>query len=228
MVLMSLVGLAVGVSFWKGVSAVAEEHGKKAYPQLDRRNYDLDNGVKGISFNGETNIRKIAARNGVRPDKHGVLPFFGYKSCTEYVSKYANGPNDVSKFIDEWQRVSKEQQRRASQQIQRDSQSSYNRTAKQWESADFNGKTITHEVVHWFNLTIPEHQARIDEIYENTILKDLCVSRPVVRKHPSIYGHRTEYWRIRARKSDQQDDWSTNASWKALYSQCCKHCGYEM
>ena len=65
MVLMSLVGLAVGVSFWKGVSAVAEEHGKKAYPQLDRRNYDLDNGVKGISFNGETNIRKIAARNGV-------------------------------------------------------------------------------------------------------------------------------------------------------------------
>ncbi|WP_295594351.1 hypothetical protein [uncultured Methanobrevibacter sp.] len=210
------------------MSSVAEEHGKKAYPQLNRRNYDLDNGVKGISIYGETNIRKIAARNGVRPNKQDVLPYYGYQSCTEYVSKYANNPHDVSNFIEEWKKVSKEQERRASLQIQRSSQSSYNTTANQWKSADFNGKTITHEVVHWFNLTIPEHQARIDEIYENTVLKDLCVSRPVVRKHPSIYGHRTEYWRIRARKSDQQDDWSTNASWNALYRQCCKHCGYEM
>ena len=225
--LMSLIGLAVGVSFWKGVGAVAEERGKKAYPQLDSRNYDLDNGVKGISIYGESNIRKIAARNGVRPNKHGVLPYYGYKNCTEYVRKYSNNRNDVSNFIAEWRKVSKEQERRASREIQRSSQSSYNRTANQWKSADFNGKTITHEVVHWFNLTIPEHQARIDEIYENTILKDLCVSRPVVRKHPSIYGHRTEYWRIKARIGDQQDDWPTNSSWKVLYSQCCRKCGFE-
>ena len=59
MVLMSLLGLAVSVGFWKGVGAVAEERGKKAYPQLDSRNYDLDNGVKGISIYGESNIRKI-------------------------------------------------------------------------------------------------------------------------------------------------------------------------
>ena len=228
MVLMSLIGLSVAVGFWKGVGAVAEERGKKAYPQLNSRNFDLDNGVKGISFNGETNIRKIAARNGVRPNKHGILPYYGFQSCITYVRKYANNSSDVDKFIQEWKRVSKAQEKRASRNIQRESKSSYDRTVASWRSAEFKGGSITHEVVHWFDLTIPEHQARIDEIYENTILKDLCVSRPVVRKHPSIYGHRTEYWRIKARVGDRQDDWATNSSWKALYSQCCKHCGYEM
>ena len=227
MVLMSLLGLAVSVGFWKSVGSAAEQHGKKAYPQLNSRNYDLDNGVKGISIYGETNIRKIAARNGVRPNKQGVLPYYGYQSCTEYVRKYSNNRNDVSNFIEEWKKVSKEQERRASLQIQRSSQPSYNSTANQWESADFNGKTITHEVVHWFNLTIPEHQARVNEIYENTVLKDLCVSRPVVRDTPGIYGHRKEYWRIKARVGDRQDDWATNSSWKALYSQCCRKCGFE-
>ena len=229
MVLMSLLGLAVSVGFWKGMSSVAEQQGKKAYPQLNNRDYDLDNGVKGISIHGETNIRKIAARNGVRPNKHGVLPYYGYQNCTEYVSKYSNNRDDVSNFIDEWKRVSKEQERRASRNIQTESKSSYDRIANQWKSSDFDrGRTITYEVVHWFNLTIPEHQARVDEIYENTVLKDLCVSRPVVRDTPGIYGHRKEYWRLKARKNDIQDSWTTNSSWKALYSQCCRRRGYEM
>ena len=226
--LMWLLGCAVTYSVLKGAGSAAEQYGKKACPSLDNRQYDLDNGVKGISVIGESNIMKIAARNGVRPNKHGVLPYFGYESCTEYVRKYSNNSNDVSKFIDEWKKVSKEQERRASKEIRHSSQSSYNRTANQWRSAEFSGGSITHEVVHWFDLTIPEHQAKIDEIYENTILKDLCVSRPVVRDTPGIYGHRKEYWRIKARKGDKQDDWATNSLWKSLYSQCCKHCGYEM
>ena len=229
MVLMSLLGLAVSVGFWKSVGAAAEQHGKKAYPKLNSRNYDLDNGVKGISIYGETNIRKIAARNGVRPNKHDVLPYYGFQSCTEYVRKYSNNRDDVSNFIDEWKRVSKEQERRASRNIQTESKSSYDRTANQWKSSEFDrGRTITYEVVHWFDLTIPEHQARVDEIYENTVLKDLCVSRPVVRDTPGIYGRRKEYWRLKARKNDIQDSWTTNSNWKALYSQCCRQCGYEM
>ncbi len=66
----------------------------------------------------------------------------------------------------------------------------------------------------------------VDNIYENTALKELCVAKPVVRNHESIYAYRTVYWRIKSRKTDKQDDWKTNTDWKALYNLCCKHCGY--
>lgn len=223
-----VLGLLIGLAGVKFICDVVGEYGKAACPGLDNHQYDLDNGVKGISVIGESNIMKIAARNGVRPNKHGILPYFGYRGdCTDYVRRYANDSSDVDKFIREWQRVSKDQEKRASRRIQSESQSSYERIAAQWRSAKFDGnRTITHTVVDHFNLTIEEHQAMVDDIYENTVLKELCVAKPVVRKHESIYAYRTVYWRIKARKTDKQDDWKTNTDWKALYNLCCKHCGY--
>lgn len=224
MVLMELFGVAFAYSVLKGASSVAEAYGKKAYPDLDNDKYDKENMRDGIMPH---DILRIAARNGVRPDKNGVLPLTGYRHCLNYVRKYANDPSDVDKFIHEWKRRCEYQQKEHSHQLKRESEQNYNDIVEWFESTRRSGRTITLTYNHWRNLTEAEHNERVYELYNKTYLGERAVRPPVVRFDPDIYGKRIEVWVVESNTDEFQDDRQTMAKWNRLYANCCKHLGYE-
>jgi hypothetical protein len=81
------------------IARTAERRTMNACPTLDKKRYDEHNAIHGINIH---DINKIAARNGVRCDKHGVLPENGWMQCINYVKQYANSPEDVENFLRAW------------------------------------------------------------------------------------------------------------------------------
>ena len=228
MVLLSLIGAAVAYCTVKGTCEAIGKYGQNAYKGIDTRDFDLKNSANGIRYSSETDINKIAARNGIRCDKYGLLPEFGYRNCLEYVRRYSNSENDVDGFIRSWKRTVRNQEARRSSRLKAESVSSYESNVKAWREADWdNRRTIIIELSHWWGLTIEDHQERAMDIYNNTYMGEIAVKKPVVRRDPKIYGRRIETWQIRARKDFRQDEWSTNNRIKAMYTLCAKQRGLE-
>ena len=84
-----------------------------------------------------------------------------------------------------------------------------------------------HEVKHWYNLTLTQHQERVDKIYNNTILGELSVKKPIVKAQSGFDGKRIEVWFVKGTEQDKQDEFLTNRVWKALYNDCCRRCGFK-
>ena len=208
----------------KGICKTAEVYGQKAYPGLDNDKYDKENMRDGIMPH---DILRIAARNGVRPDKNGVLPLHGYKHCLNYVRKYANDPSDVDKFIHEWKRRCEYQEKEHSYQLKKESEQNYKDIVEWFESTRKSGRTITLMYNHWWNLTESEHNERVHQLYTKTYLGERAEKPPIVRFDPDIYGKRTEIWVVESNTDDIQDERQTMARWNRLYVNCCKHLGYE-
>lgn len=208
----------------KGICSMGEAYGKKAYPGLDNDKYDKENMRDGIMPH---DILRIAARNGIRPDKNGVLPLYGYKHCINYVRKYANDPSDVDKFIEEWKRRCEYQEKEHSHQLKKESAQHYKDIVEWFENTRKSGRTITLMYNHWRDLTEKEHNKRVHELYTQTYLGERAVKPPVVRFDPDIYGKRTEVWVVESNTDEFQDERQTMARWKRLYVICCEHLGYE-
>ena len=225
MVLLEIIGAIVAYGTVKGTCEMIGQAGKKAYPTLDNREFDIQNRRNGLKISTDTDINKIAARCGIRPDKYGVLPEEGYKACVRYVADYGD---DTLKFIDQWKKTVEHQKANRKIHIAGDSSAAYNNAVNNWKNKKYvPGKVIMHEVKHWYDLTLAQHQKRVDEIYHNTILGELSAKKPVVKKQTGFDGKRVEVWFIKGTKRDKQDDWLTNSLWKSLYSRCCERCGYK-
>lgn len=208
----------------KGICNTAEAYGKKAYPGLNNDQFDRMNMRDGIN---PKDILKIAARNGVRPDKNGILPLNGYKYCIKYVRKYANHPSDIDVFISEWKRRCEYQEKEHSHQLIKENAKHYSDIVAWFEGMKKSGKTITLMYEHWRDLTEQEHNERVHKLYTKTYLGERAVRPPIVRFDPEIYGKRTEVWVVEGNTDDVQDDRKTMSQWKRLYINCCRHLGYE-
>lgn len=226
MVLMSLIGAAVAYSAVKGACNVAEQYGKNANPELDNRQFDLNNNLNGIKIRGEQNILNIAARCGIRM-QNGVLPRYGYKNCIKYVRGYLNDPKEINTFKSEWKKVSNQQQRRQAKKLAKSFDGEYHRLVNVWEGKKWDhDRSIILEFDHWYNLTLNEHKQQAMDLYDNTYFGEIAMQPPVVRKHPTIYGKRTEVWKVKATKDAKQDNWVTKNTYGGLYDTCCKYRGY--
>lgn len=224
MVLMELIGAAITYAAIKGGCELAEQYGKQVYPSLDDEEFDRHNMLNGIN---PYQIMQIAARNGVRPDKNGILPLYGYNSCIRYVRKYANQESDIQTFKEEWKRIVKIQEETYSDTIKKSNASFYKRKTAMFENMPDSGQNIILTYNHWWDLTPDEHNQRVHNIYHNTYMNKVATRPPIVRFDPDIYGKRTEVWEVKGKKGDKQDERQTMGRWRDLYITCCEKCGYD-
>lgn len=221
-----LIGTAIAYSTIKGACSYAEQRGQKAYPTLNRKEFDQNNMIKGIGEFTEEKIKQIAARNGVRPNKYGVLPLFGFEHCIHYVEQYGGNIND---FKNAWILVVKCQEDIQKGRIHNKYNERYHKLADIYSQGNFSDtETTTFTLNHWYDLPLYEHEARCDEIYDDTFLGGLAVHRPVVRGSNKVYGARSEVWTVKKRLYDRPySDGLADRTWKGAYNTCCKYLGYQ-
>lgn len=217
-----VLGLLIGLGAIKIACDVAEEYGKSASPGLNNEDFDLQNMANGIN---PRDVYNIAARCGVRP-RNGILPYFGYKNCLQYVEKYANDPSDIDKFIAAWKRASKEREKIQSYTIQRNNKDEYNSVVSLFKGYKMGNTTIILTYNHWTDLLPKEHQERVDDIYRNTYIGQRTIKPPIIRFDPHRYGKRTEVWQVKGNIQDHQHDRHTKHRWNRLYAACCRQRGY--
>lgn len=234
MVLLTLLGVAAGTAL---VNGAAKKHQQKANPNLNRSKFDADNAQYGVATSSvgytEQKIMDIAARCGVRPNKHGVLPENGYKHCFDYVSNYINHPSDLDNFERDWREAIAKQLSRKSDKLKSESEEHYEYICKQWytdgikEKCERSGKTIVLTIKHWHGMSKDQHLERVDNLVKNTILGDKITKQPIIRNNPRFDNSLVETWVFKALPSDKQDGMLTMNSYKLLYKTCCKHLGYD-
>lgn len=226
MVLGWLLGAAVTYSTLKGASTYAGQRSQRAYPGLDRVEFDRTNTIKGIGEFNEEKILQIAARCGVKPNEYGVLPLFGYEQCVDYVKEY-NG--NVDDFTKAWMLVVKCQEDVQKGRIHNKYNERYHKLADVYSRGNFSDtETTTFTLNHWYDLPLYEHEARCDEIYDDTFLGGLAVHRPVVRGSNKVYGARSEVWTVKKELYDRPySDGLADRTWKGAYNTCCKYLGYQ-
>ena len=219
-----VLGLLIGLGITKAACNAASVYSKAACPDLDEKDFDLQNMANGINPN---DVYKIAARCGVRP-KNDVLPYFGYKDCLTYVRKYANNPSDVDKFIKAWKREVNKKEKVKSYILKNNSKSEYDDVVRSFKNNYKISKTnIILTYNHWTHLLPEEHKERVQDMYENTYMGQRAVKPPIIRFDPHVYGKRTEVWVVQANEGDKQDDRQTKSRWGRLYAACCKIRGYQ-
>lgn len=222
MVLMSIIGWGAAALFWKTLSDVSEKQNMNAYPNLNKKDFDLQNMARGID---PKDVYRIAARCRV-PLKDEVLPAYKYTECLSYVRKHANSPSDVDEFIRQWKKIARQTEQAKAKRIQRENEPNYQQIVNLFKKDIINTNTIILTYNDNWNLTEAEHNERVDNLYRNTYLGERAVRPPKVRFDPEIYGKRIEVWEVRTRDEDIQDERQTMARWNRLYYSCCKKCGY--
>ena len=91
MVLDLLFGIAAAWTLAEGAHVVRGGMSTKEENEFDKKN-----GARGID---PREVVKIAQRNGVYPNKHGVLPAEPNSRIIKYVAQYANKPSDIDLSI---------------------------------------------------------------------------------------------------------------------------------
>lgn len=221
-----LLGAAITYSTLKGACNYAGQKGQKAYPGLNRNDFDQSNMIKGFGEFNEEKIKQIAARCGVRPNEYGVLPLFGYENCLDYVKEYHG---DLDKFVQAWMLVVKCQEDVQKGRIHSKYNERYHKLENAYQNSKFSDtETTTFTLKHWYDLPIYEHEARCDEIYDDTFLGDYAIGRPVVHASTKVYGARSEVWTVKKEIHDlPHSDNLTDRIWKGAYNTCCKYLGYQ-
>lgn len=231
MVLLELIGVALGAAL---INSVAEQHGKKANPNLNETRFDADNARYGVATSSAgftyQKIMDIAARCGVRPNRHGVLPEEGWKRCLKYVETYMNDPNDLLNFERDWKMAVASQLKEKSAKMIEKHWEGYQHQYKGYlEHKEFwtSGPKIVLEFKHWHGLPKEEHLKRLENIKTKTFWGELALQDPILRKNPRVDNSFIEVWVMQGDKHDKQGDWLTNNHFKCLYSDCCGVCGYD-
>ena len=225
--------IGVGLSAL-AINSAVKQRGKKAYPRLDNKQFDADNASNGIAHGGfsEEKIMKIAARCGVRPNKHGILPQNGKNNCLRYVSRYADHDNDVINFKKAWDRTIKKQLKNRSSDLREKYSNNYEYKKNIVDCRGhgyFGGPNIVLEIFHWDGISKEEQLRRMKDLQNNSIWGDVCVKKPKLRRnsnnhYPSGY---VEVWTLSGGKDDVQGKRSTMKKYKNLYRDCCAHLGYD-
>lgn len=218
-----IVGLLIGLGTVKIACDIAGDRSKAAYPELDTKQFDLENMAYGVD---PTDIYRIAARCGVRP-KNGCLPYFGYEDCLSYVRKYTNNHKEIGLFIESWKEEVKRQEEKQAEKLIKESTPTYNELVEILESHEKDDGSIILTYNHWWDLTPEEHTERVQTIYEETYIGQRAIKPPIVRFDPEIYSKRTEVWVIQPDRGDKQGESQTMNKWARIYSYSCRKCGYD-
>ena len=222
------------------IAAWADKDSKKAYPKLTTKvSNDMDAefgryGIKGQ--NGrftDTKIKMIAARNGVRTNKNGVLPEEGWKKCRSYVAKYANCDQDILDFQDAWYRTVYNQMKAHGRTLQDPNSKlmkDYKSNARYFNApshkSEWQQQTIVLEINHWHTIPEEEQIKRMNELQDQTYWGNLCVEPPILRNNPHSHGH-IEVWMLHASSDHKQGSSRTKRFFKNRYKECCAKLGYD-
>ena len=231
MVLLELLGIAGSAI---GIAALAEKSSQKAYPKLNKKEFDAENASHGIAHCGfsDEKIMKIAARCGVKPNKDGVLPQHGKNLCMSYVGRYANSEEDLVEFKGAWNRVVKTQLCNLGKTLQDPNgqlMKNYDYKAaiiNRRGHGYFGGPNIVLEVTHWHGISKQEQLYRMQQLQEKTVWGDICIKQPRLRNNPYVKDAFIEVWTIHSGHNDRQDKKSTIKKYKQLYRDCCAKLGY--
>ena len=226
--LLSLIGVGLSMA---AIEGWANSKQKKAYPGLSYSKFDAEcarNGIRCPLGFTKDQILKIAARNGVKPNKAGLLPENGWVECIYYVERYANSARDVESFKRAWRRTV-ENQIKEKQKVARNTvDPEYERIKRHIEANyDQNGPAIVLEYKHWHGMPKEEHLKRMNALYNDTFWGSLCKEKPILRDNPRMEGSHTEVWIMNGHVTDDQDSLSTKRKFKNNYKLCCKQLGYE-
>lgn len=184
--------------------------------------YDKKNGARGID---PKDVVKIAQRNGVYPNKHGVLPEEPNQRIMDYVMRYANSPADIAEFKHQWYIKVSEQLDKKQQQIKEECKSEYNKTRNYFETCIIpylSNDTICIEISHWHFMPQEVHMQRMEEIVKKTVFGKL-VKNYSLRINPHVDDCHVEYFELKIPK----DNTISPYYFKELYKLCCAHLGYD-
>lgn len=236
MVLGGIIGTVIAMG---AISGVADRHNKNAYPGLNKAELDAEcarYGIRGRTGNfTETHIRKIAARNNVPCNKHGVLPENGWKECVRYVQQYVNSDTDLRDFEQAWYGLVETQMKQRSARL-KDPNSKimqqYKKHDQFFSSTDtpdarWKSKTIVLEIKHWHGMPKEEHLKRMHELQDQTFWGRLCKEKPILRDNPRMPDSYTETWILYAGSKHEQGSKYTESVFKDWYKECCASLGYD-
>lgn len=223
MVLLELLGVASSAA---AINKWAKKSGMKAYPKLDKAKFDAENAKYGIAHDGFTyeKICMIAARCGIIP-KTGVFHENGWKHCIHYVSQYIDDPSDLDAFEEGWRNARQIQLDHKSSEIHNKYERSYQ--AKCNDDRWGKGDEIVLELKHWHGLPKDQYLERMDRLYNDTILGELCTTKPILRNNPRFENSFIEVWCILGQPGFKQGNYLTIQMVKSLYRDCCAHLGYD-
>lgn len=232
MVLLELLGVALGAA---AVNSAAKKHQQKANPKLNRTKFDAQTAEHGVATSSagftEQKIMDIAARCGVRPNKYGVLPEYGYEHCINYVKENSNNKKDIENFERDWRLTVGEQLKRKAEKLKDESSAYYERAYRLWYDGEnkkaSSGNKIIIKIKHWKGMPKETHLKRMNNLYENTLLKEKCIKPPILRDNPTSKDSHIEVWVFKGFPWEKQGSWLTQNSKKTFYKQCCKHLGYD-
>ena len=219
----------IGFLFTLGAMfAYGEKESMKAYPQLDKKAFDEHNAVHGVDT---SQILPIAARNGVTPNKWGILPRHGWGKCYDYVKQYANDIKDVAEFENVWNKYVDYQEevvRKNLMNPQVNPELKNFQLGKEWRKESRKKykdpyNSIVLQIEHWNDITLKEHKKRLKALM-NTEFKYYTKRKPILRPIPNT-GRYLEV--IECVGWNRFDHESLNkGDIEIIYDQCCMECGF--
>ncbi len=166
MVLGLLFGMAAAWTIAEGAHVL-----KGGMSSAESNKFDAKNGSRGID---PTDVVKIAQRNGVYPNKHGVLPEKPNSRIMDYVRQYANSPADVREFERQWYLTVKKQLNKKHERIMTESReaTAYDKNEDYYRKfviPYLSNETTFLKINHWHFMPEDIHRERMEAIKNNTI-----------------------------------------------------------
>lgn len=184
-------------------------------------------GIKGAKDLAEMTAMEIRERTCELIEPNDVMHHLGIKRINgayqDYQLKYYLDFLDSKKpltkeeiyyYTNKYQNfIAKDKINQRNQQL-----TEYDKIVTMWNSKKRNGayKQNVWTVTHWLHLSNSEHQHRLNKLYNETILKEMCERKPVLRMKNNV---RTEYWIFNKQPLSMFK--------RKYYDVCCRKIGYD-
>ena len=188
----------------------------------EESNFDKKNGARGIN---PKEVVKIAQRNGVYPNKQGVLPEKPNSRVMAYVERYANSEADVREFERQWYLTVRKQLNKKHEKTKTESRDEYNRLKNHYECSVIpylGNDTIYLEISHWHFMPRGIHEERMKKIVTETVFGKFVKSCALRDNHIVDYAH-IEYYELRLPKGGNMSKFE----FKEFYKLCCNRLGFD-
>lgn len=189
----------------------------------EAKKFDKMNGARGID---PMDVVKIAQRNGVYPNKHGVLPVEPNDKIMDYVKRYANSVSDVKEFERQWNVIVKKQLDKKHEKIQAESKDDYIKTKNYYETSviPYLGNDVTYlEIKHWMFMPYEVHEQRMRNIIDKTVFGEFVKSSALREDHMVEVEAYVEYYELKLPKNSDISSYE----FKELLKKCCNYLGFE-
>lgn len=187
----------------------------------ESKKFDKKNGARGINLQ---EVVKIAQRNGVYPNKYGVLLAEPNSKIMEYVQRYANSQADVEEFRRQWYLTIHKQLEKKHEKIRNENKNEYNRLKNYYETAviPYLGNDVVYlEINHWMFMPRDIHEQRMQEIVKKTVFGKFVKSSALRVNHRIDVEGYVEYYELRLPKNGNMHKYE----FRKLYMLSCSHLG---